>query len=94
MEFLADREINEAVAKKLGNPDVSDYCHSVGMAWEIVEYTQQEGWLCHIGNSGVIKGMEWWCRFWRQKEFKDVVAYPAWAPNIPMAICHAFLQIP
>jgi Phage ABA sandwich domain len=100
---MTNQEINEAVARKLGwtydekfqdwgNPQdekmlLPDYCGSIAAAWEIVEHVKLP---MQLGNNCVVKGSEWYCFWWDNKNNRE---YREHADTAPMAICLAFLKL-
>lgn len=91
---MTDQEINEAVARKLGDRirhdehccPIPDYCHSIAAAWEIVEHTLMKyAFEIHSTPTNYIahfSGPTW----------KQLMT--AEADAAPMAICLAFLKLP
>lgn len=99
---MTDLEINQAVAKKIGDwsgcaETLPDYCNSIKAAWEIVEKERMHvipvnngQWYANTGEIDRNGSDEWyWGRNAFDEEYKDFIADTA-----PMAICLAFLKLP
>lgn len=91
---MTDQEINEAVMLKLGKPYAferdsdRDYCHSIGAAWEIVEFLAPKYFGVSIGHG--TNPDFWQCEIHGEKWEKIFER----ADTAPMAICLAFLKLP
>lgn len=101
---MTDQEINEAVAKKLGSmpvlPDIkledgifirhwADYCHSINLAWEIVERCSKSGFKLERRPAPTDPlDIEWCCWFGFYGIESEAIDKRA-----PMAICKAFLNM-
>lgn len=84
---MTDKEINEAVVRKLGYPEkfyltkLPDYCHSIAVAWDVMEHISKNklfALMCICPNG------EWACKI----EGHEMVV----ATTAPMALCLAFLK--
>jgi len=93
---MTDKELNEAVARKLGlyrtyvgtkkgwtHPD---YCHDIAAAWEIVEKVD----YCYLFKCDGMFEWKWECKLTRREEDRK---WYATADTAPKAICLAFLKV-
>lgn len=91
---MNDKEINEAVARKLGwrgtFPDqYPDYCHSITAAWEVVEQVFTSFYLSWDETTET-----WFAKWDNQHRTEESCRYKGEADTAPMAICLAFLKLP